>query len=51
MSAAVPESLSEGTEAERIAADLAYQRLKDSGELHRMEAERALAEQVKWEVV
>ena len=32
-----------------IAADLAYQRLKDSGELHRMESQRALAEQIKLE--
>ncbi len=40
----------EDTEAERIAADLAYQRLKDSGQLRRDEDHRALVEQVKWEV-
>ena len=42
-------SNTEHNEAAAIAVDLAYQRLKDSGELHRMECERALAEQVKWE--
>lgn len=40
----------EDTETERIAADLAYDRMKSDGTLHRMESERALAEQVKWEV-
>ncbi len=39
----------EPTEAERVAADLAYDRMKSDGTLHRMEAERALAEQIKWE--
>lgn len=34
-------------ESERIAADLAYQRLKDTGELWRMEAHRALVDQLK----
>lgn len=34
-------------ESARIAADLAYQRLKDTGELWRMEAHRALVDQLK----
>lgn len=34
-------------EAARIAADLAYQRLKDTGELWRMESHRALVDQLK----
>lgn len=37
----------EQEEAARIAADLAYQRLKDTGELWRMEAHRALVDQLK----
>ena len=34
-------------ESARIAEDLAYQRLKDTGELWRMEAHRALVDQLK----
>lgn len=44
-----PEPIDEGTEADRVAADLAYNRLKDTGELQRRETDRALAEQVRWE--
>lgn len=41
------QSSDETDEAQRIAADLAYQRLKDTGELWRMEAHRALVDQIK----
>lgn len=44
-----PEPFDEGTEADRVAADLAYNRMKTNGALQRREADRALAEQVKWE--
>ena len=39
----------QGEEAERIRADLRISELKNSGELRRREAARALAEQIKWE--
>lgn len=32
----------------RVQADLAYDRLKTSGQLQQLEADRALAEQMKW---
>lgn len=35
-------------EAQAIRADLAYNDLKNIGELRRREDERALAEQIKW---
>lgn len=36
-------------EPQAVAADLAYNRMKTTGALQRREADRALAEQVKWE--
>lgn len=38
-------------EQQRIAADLHINALKNSGALQRMEADRAMAEQLKWEAV
>ena len=38
-------------EAACVRADLDHNELKNSGELWRMEAERALAEQIKWGVL
>ena len=35
-------------EAQAIRADLAYNDLKNTGELRRREDERALADQIKW---
>lgn len=37
------------TEHEAVQADIAYNSMKNSGELQRREADRALAEQIKWE--
>lgn len=37
-------------EEQRIAADLAYNRMKNSGELQRRESDRAIDEQFRWTV-
>lgn len=42
-------AIAAATETQRVAADLAYNDLKNTGELQRREADRALAEQIKWD--
>lgn len=41
-------AIAAATEPQAIAADLAYNQLKNTGELQRREADRALADQMKW---
>lgn len=42
-----PKNSSVHDEAKAIKADLAYNRMKDTGELHAREAHRALVDQIK----
>lgn len=42
-------AMAAATEPQAVAADLAYNAMKNTGELQRLEADRALAEQIKWE--
>ncbi|MDO9252591.1 MAG: hypothetical protein Q7U48_13710 [Hydrogenophaga sp.] len=48
MAAALAPFAPPGSEVHRIAADLEYMRLKDSGELRRRDDQRALDLQTQW---